>query len=138
MAILTVEERLKETLQVVELQREKLKLCRSVMRDNNIGHLYPGSSVEYENDMKASMVSGGSDLAQSLYSKIAFDKVRMSEDKRIANEYVKKLLSFIESKGIAAEELQKWMNDNFEIKMLADEQENNLQTLSLEDDNGSR
>lgn len=120
--IKTDKERLQELSEVIELQRNKLKQCRLIMRENKIGHLYPGVTVEYEENMKLSMETGGVETMQALYSSLAFNKQKSLEDKRKSNEYVKKLLAFIEAKGFTAKELQDWLNENVEFKYLADEE----------------
>lgn len=131
MANLMVEERLKESLEVCELQRNKLKLCRLTMREYGIGHLYPGATKEYEEDMQKSMAlmsAGDSQGTQQLYKAAKLHQFQFES----ANKKLKKLLNFIESKGISAQELQNYMVENTKI-LADDEEENNLQTQSLED-----
>lgn len=131
MSELSITERLKETLETCELQRNKLKLCRLTMREYGIGHLYPGATVEYEEDMKKSMEGMETADTQGLYKAAKLHQFQFES----ANKKLKKLLNFIESKGISAQELQDYMIENTKI-LVEDElevEENNLQTQSLED-----
>ena len=111
------------------------------MREYGIGHLYPGATVEYEEDMKRSMASGGVEggveAVQALYSSLKYNEIKASSRKREDANRIKELLAFIEAKGFPAKELQDWLYQRAEKKFLADEgletEENNLQTQSLED-----
>jgi hypothetical protein len=117
MAELSYQERLKEITEVCELQRNKLKLCRLTMREHGIGHLYPGATVEYEENMKKSMalMTGGD--TQQLYTAAKLHQFKFES----ADKKLKKLLNFIESKGISAQELQDYMVEN--TKILVDDEE---------------
>lgn len=77
-------EKVSEHYGVIQDYQLKLKMCRQVLRANNIGHLYPGSSKSYEDDMKESMKSGGTELSQSLYFAANFNRLEANHAKEIS------------------------------------------------------
>lgn len=96
----------------IEIFEGKLKLCRLAMRQHNIGHLYPGSSKEYEEDIKRSMENGGMELTQALYASNKFNQLKSSQEINHVRDGIKKLLKFIESKGITAKELNDFFSED--------------------------
>lgn len=125
MANLSVEDRLKEITEVCEMQRNKLKLCRLTMREHGIGHLYPGATAEYEENMKNSMALMTNGDTQQLYTAAKLHQFKFES----ASKKIKKLLNFIESKGISPQELQDYMIEN--TKILAEEDEPVFQIAPL-------
>ena len=95
----------------IEILEGRLKLCRLVMRQHDIGHLYSGSSKEYEDNIKRSMEEGGKELIQALYASNKFNQLNNSQEINHARDGMKKLLKFIESKGISAKELSDFLED---------------------------
>lgn len=45
-------EKLSKHISQIEILEGRLKLCRLAMRQNSIGHLYPGTTQEYEENIK--------------------------------------------------------------------------------------
>ena len=88
---------------IVEHQRNKLKACRSIMRDKNIGNLYPGATAEYEEEMKRSLDTAGFQDMQQLYSVAKFQQ--MNANRQLQQS--RWLLEFIEEQGHTAKELDR-------------------------------
>lgn len=93
----------------IEILEGRLKLCRLAMRQHDMGHLYPGSSKEYEDNIKASMEAGGKELTQELYASNKFNQLKNSQQIGALRDNIKNLLEFIESKEITAIELNEFL-----------------------------
>jgi hypothetical protein len=95
----------------IEILEGRLKLCRLAMRQHDIGHLYPGTTQEYEDNIKRGMAAGGIELTQTLYFANKFNQLKSSQEIQTLKENIKKLLEFIESKGITAKELKDFLEE---------------------------
>jgi hypothetical protein len=98
----------------IEILEGRLKLCRAVMRQNDIGHLYPGTTKEYEENMRRSIESGGVELTEALYVTNKFNQLKNSQEIQGLREHLKKLLQFIEYKGITAKVLSDFIRKDDE------------------------
>lgn len=96
----------------IEILEGRLKLCRLIMRRHDIGHLYPCSTKEYEENIQRSMAAGGVDLTQALYESNKFNQLKSSQEIQILRAGIKQLLDFIELKGFKAKELNEFLSRN--------------------------
>jgi len=75
-----------------EILKGKLKICRAIMRQHNIGHLYPGASKQYEEEIKKSMSLMGKEDRQALYTAAKYNQMDSAHKSYIINELAKLLV----------------------------------------------
>ncbi len=76
-----------------ELLRNKLKICRSIMRQHNIGHLYPDVSKEYEDNINKAIASMSPNDSRALYSAAAVMRDQHFKKNLIIKELIDLLIA---------------------------------------------
>lgn len=108
-----------ELTSIIEIQREKLKLCRDVMRNKGIGQLYPIESGDFRKKLR--------EFAKSKESSKNVFFEQLASDERVQ---VSILLEFIQEKGLTPEELERFLRKK-DIKRNNPQTENSLSDESL-------